>query len=52
MDNQKLSIIVPVYNIAPYLDECLASLCGQTYENVEIICIDDGSSDGSLDCFC
>lgn len=50
MDNQKLSIIVPVYNIAPYLDECLASLCGQTYENVEIICIDDGSSDGSLDC--
>lgn len=49
MDNLKLSIIVPVYNIAPYVDECLDSLCGQTYENIEIICIDDGSTDGSLE---
>lgn len=43
-----LSFIVPVYNVAAYLDECLESLCGQTYQNLEIICVDDGSTDNSL----
>jgi len=42
-----LSIIIPVYNVAPYLDDCLKSVVGQTYQDMEIICVDDGSSDGS-----
>jgi len=42
-----ISIIVPVYNVAPYLDECLESLCSQTYRNLEIILVDDGSKDES-----
>lgn len=44
-----ISIIVPVYNTAPYLRRCLDSLCNQTYSNLEIICINDGSTDNSLD---
>ena len=41
-----ISIIVPVYNVKNYLEKCLQSICGQTYKNLEIILIDDGSSDG------
>ena len=37
MENLKLSLIIPVYNVAPYLEECLASVCGQTYCNLEIM---------------
>ena len=47
MDNRKVSIIVPVYNIALYLDECVSSLVGQTHRDLEILLIDDGSTDGS-----
>lgn len=43
----KLSIIVPVYNVAPYLRKCVSSLLAQDYANYEIILVDDGSSDGS-----
>ena len=45
----KISIIIPVYNVEDYLKECLDSLLRQTFTEFEIICIDDGSSDNSLD---
>jgi len=48
-DKTKISIIVPVYNSAKYLAKCLDSLIYQTYSNLEIICINDGSTDNSLD---
>lgn len=43
----KASVIVPVYNAGPYLMQCLDSLKGQTLQDIEIICIDDGSTDDS-----
>lgn len=43
-----VSIVVPVFNAGPYLDQALISLTGQTYGNLEIICLNDGSTDGSL----
>lgn len=43
----KITVIVPIYNTAEYLPECLDSLIGQTYQNLEIILIDDGSTDPS-----
>lgn len=42
-----ISIIVPVYNVEPYLENCLISIINQTYKNLEIILIDDGSKDNS-----
>ncbi len=44
----KISIIVPVYNSEIYLEECLESIQYQTLQDIEIICVDDGSTDGSL----
>ncbi len=45
----KISVIVPVYNVEDYLRECLDSLCYQTLIDIEIICINDGSTDKSLE---
>ena len=42
-----ISVIVPVYNVEPYLRECLDSLIGQTYKDLELILVDDGSTDAS-----
>lgn len=47
MDNYKISVIVPVYNVAKYLHRCIDSIIGQSYKNLEIIIVDDGSTDGS-----
>lgn len=43
-----ISIIIPVYNVDEYLDKCLKSVINQTYKNIEIILINDGSTDNSL----
>ena len=48
MANDNLvSVIVPVYNVNSYLEECFESICCQSYQNIEIILVDDGSTDGS-----
>ena len=47
--SEKISIIVPIYNVKQYLTCCLNSLINQTYQNIEILCVDDGSTDGSSD---
>ena len=47
MNTPFLSVIIPVYNTEKYLDQCLKSVISQTFEDMEIICIDDGSTDGS-----
>lgn len=46
---KKLSIIVPVYNVERYIEECLSSLLIQTLDNIEIIIVNDGSTDKSID---
>ena len=65
MQNEPLiSVIVPVYKVEPYLDRCVQSIVDQTYKNLEIILVDDGSPDncpamcdawaeqGRFECFC
>ena len=44
----KVSVIIPVFNVEKYLKECIESISNQSLEDIEIICIDDGSSDDSL----
>ena len=44
---EKISVIIPVYNVEPYIKKCLDSVVNQTYTNLEILCIDDGSTDNS-----
>ena len=46
---KKLSVIIPVYNQLEYFKKCLDSVVNQTYSNLEIICVDDGSTDGAQD---
>lgn len=45
VDTAKISVIVPVYKVEPYLDKCVSSIVNQTYKNLEIILVDDGSPD-------
>ena len=48
MQKELISIIIPVYNVEKYINRCLDSIINQTYKNIEIICINDGSTDNSL----
>lgn len=43
-----ISVLVPVYNVEPYLAQCLESICSQTLRELEVVCVDDASTDGSL----
>lgn len=47
MDRKKISVIVPVYNSIDCLERCVRSICAQTYSRIEILLIDDGSTDGT-----
>ena len=47
MEKPLISVVVPVYNVEDYLQECLDSLLAQTYPNFEVILVDDASTDGS-----
>lgn len=49
MEKPLISVLVPIYNVERYLGECLESLKNQTFSNLEIICINDGSTDSSRD---
>lgn len=48
MVNPEISIIIPVYNPGKFINKCLNSIIHQTFKNIEILCIDDGSTDNSL----
>lgn len=48
-ENKLVSVIIPIYNVETYLDRCVESVCGQSYKDLEIILVDDGSDDGSGD---
>ena len=47
-DKIKVSVVLPVYNVERYLQQCMDGILGQTLKEIEVICIDDGSADGSL----
>ena len=47
MGSPKVSIVVPIYNVEKYLHQCLDSIVNQTLKDIEIICVDDGSTDSS-----
>lgn len=48
MNEKKVSVIIPIYNAAPFLNDCLNAILHQTLEDIEIICVNDGSTDESL----
>ena len=44
----KISVIIPVYNVSEFIPKCLVSILNQNFDDIEIICVNDGSSDNSL----
>ena len=48
MNEIKVSVVIPVYNAAPYIHQCLDSILNQTLREIEVICVNDGSKDNSL----
>ena len=46
-EKDKITVIIPVYNVENYLERCLKSILYNTYTNLEIICVNDGSTDNS-----
>ena len=49
MEKNKITVIVPMYNTEEYIERCIRSIMEQTYKNLEIIIVNDGSTDKSLD---
>ena len=49
LQNELVSVVVPVFNVLGYIDRCLASVTGQDYKNLQIVVVDDGSTDGSAE---
>ncbi|UNT93757.1 glycosyltransferase [Allobaculum sp. Allo2] len=45
--NEKIAVVIPVYNVEKYISKCIESVCTQSYPNLEIILVDDGSTDSS-----
>jgi len=48
LETEKVSIILPIYNVEPYIEQCLDSIINQTYKNLEIICVNDCGNDNSI----
>lgn len=47
--NALVSVIIPIYNVEDYIDECVKSIAGQSLKDIEIVCVDDGCQDSSID---
>lgn len=45
--NELISVVIPIYNVENYIDKCIETVIKQTYKNIEIILVDDGSTDNS-----
>ena len=49
MENELISVIIPIYNIEKYIDDCISSIINQSYKNIDILLIDDGSTDSCFE---